>query len=290
MAARNRSDDDRATGGRSRTRPVLSLLAELATQYPVDDVVPRATAPDQPVPDDPLPGAPPDQRLAELAAQHAAAVDWLAVDDAEQATLLLHPVVAGCRALLGAEHPDTLTVEGALAVALTRAGYTGSGVERLTAVVDARARVLGPQHADTLVAQDALATALRLAGQHQAAVELAAQVATTQTRLLGPAHPDTLGTRLNLGLAHAAAGDARTACSVLEAVLRDTEHDRRALRRHAIVVQAALASCHAMLGLVGAAVGGLARAVDACLDAFGPTHPETVAMQADLAELQAVPR
>lgn len=283
MAARSRTDDDRTGGGRSRPRPVRSLLAELGSQYPVDDV---GAEPD---PDDHLPGSP-ARRLAELAVQHAAAVDLLAVDDPEQATLLLHPVAAECRALLGAEHTDTLTVEGALAVALTRSGYTGSGAERLTAVADARARVLGPQHPDTLIAQDALATALRLAGQTHAAVELATHVVTAQSRLLGPAHPDTLGSRLNLGLAHAAAGDVRTACSVLEGALRDTEQDRRALRRHAIVVQAALAGCHAMLGLIGAATAGLARALDACLDAFGPTHPETVALQDDLAELRAAVR
>lgn len=270
---------------RPLTRTMLQMIATLTSQYSPSGTAPVEPDVDRDPDDDPFRDVPPELRLSALAGHHVVAVEHLAAGRADQAVAVLQPVAAGCRTLLGPEHPDTLTVEGALAVALVNAGDISAGLQLLEAVSETRIALLGPAHPASLTAQDALATALRLAGESRAAIDLASWVATARSRQLGPLHPDTLATRLNLGLGLAAAGDLQSACSVLASALDDAERGRTLLV-HAITLRAALADCHGMLGLVDLAVGGLQTALADCMAVFGRMHPQTRALHSDLAEMR----
>ena len=77
-------------------------------------------------------------RAAGLAQRHATAVEHYLAGRQETALPLLGQIVFGCRAVLGERHPDTLTVEGNLAVVCLRAGHDDEGSPRLEEACEAR--------------------------------------------------------------------------------------------------------------------------------------------------------
>ena len=158
---------------------------------------------------------------AGLAGRHADAVGHLADGRAPRAATVFEAVLADCRELLGADHPETLVVEGNLAVARVVAGQEEAGARLMTANLAARERVFGDEHALTLTARDAVATTHRLAGRLTEALWLYSRVAPQRNRVLGPSHPDTLTTRLGLGLTFAETGDTAMAVDVVTAALQD---------------------------------------------------------------------
>jgi hypothetical protein len=159
----------------------------------------------------------------DLAACNNKAAADLACGSFQLAIVLFQQALDGCWALLGADHPDTLTVAGNLGVALVKAGRHGDGLELIGANVADRVRVLGDEDPRTLAARDALAVAHRLAGHPGDAVAVAQQVTEQRSRVLGPAHLDTLTSRMGLALANAAMGDVVTAAEEITAALGDAE-------------------------------------------------------------------
>lgn len=230
---------------------------------------------------------PGDERTAALAAGNADAVTRLRDGDPHEARHLLAGTVVTCRALLGADHPDTLVAEGNLAVA-TVAAQRAEGIDLLRTCVADRMRVFGPDDARTLAAQDALATAYRLVGRAKEAVDLAAHVAGLRRALLGPIHPDTLAARTGLGLAQAATGDVASAAAVLESALRDAAYAHGPGHLLPITIRSALAGVYAALGRTADAVAGLEQAVADAVELLGPDDPDTRALRDDLAEIHSV--
>lgn len=175
-----------------------------------------------------------------LAARNVAATEHLNGGRLREAVEILEPLLADCRHLLGTGHPDTLIVEGNLAVAYVVAGHDDAGMRLMLANLAERERALGPEHLMTLTARDAVAAAHRRAGRLSEALWLYSQVAPQRNRILGPAHPDTLTTRLGLGLTFAAAGDTAMAVDVVSAALQDCERSG-AENEHAAVLRSCLA-------------------------------------------------
>lgn len=155
--------------------------------------------------------------------------------------------LAGCRALLGPDHPATLIVAGNLGVAQVAAGQRRKGLKLVADNLADRVRVLGDDHPDTLTARDALAAVHRTAGNVDDAIALSGQVALQRARNLGPAHPDTLTSRMGLSLAHLAAGDVSSAHRLLAAALADAEEAYGA--RHHLTLT--LLECGQAFGLIG---------------------------------------
>jgi hypothetical protein len=143
--------------------------------------------------------------------------------DHVRATQLFAQTFKGCCAILGMDHPATLTVAGNLGVALIKGSRYGEGLELIIANLADRVRVLGDEDSRTLAARDALAVAYRRAGQINDAVTLSRTVTLQRSQILGPTHPDTLTSRMGLALAAAAAGDAEAAAMEMTAVINDAE-------------------------------------------------------------------
>jgi Tfp pilus assembly protein PilF len=164
-----------------------------------------------------------------------------------EAAQMFEDALAGCRALLGPEHPATLTVAGNLGVAQVAAGQRRRGLKLVSDNLADRVRVLGDDHPDTLTARDALAAVHRAAGNVDDAIAMSGKVALQRARHLGPTHPDTLTSRMGLALAHMAAGDVSSAHRLLAAALADAEEAYGA-RHH---ITQTLLECGQAFGLIG---------------------------------------
>jgi Tetratricopeptide repeat len=176
--------------------------------------------------------------LAELAGRNGVAAEHLADGRPHSAVIVLEALLNDCRLLLGEEHPETLVVEGNLAVAYVMFGQEEAGAQLMLANLVARERVFGDEHALTLTARDAVATTHRLAGRLPEALWLYSRVASQRNRVLGPSHPDTLTTRLGLGLTFAEAGDTAVARDLVTAALQDCD---QACAEHAAMLGSCLA-------------------------------------------------
>ena len=141
---------------------------------------------------------PTDGPPAALVAENSAAAAHFRAGRYPQAIEAFRRVLGTCRTELGADHVDTLTVAGNLAVALVAAGRRRPGLAQLEANLADRVRVLGDTAPLTLTARDALATALRVTGNVDDAVELAKRVTAQRLRRLGASDPDTLTSRMGL--------------------------------------------------------------------------------------------
>jgi hypothetical protein len=161
--------------------------------------------------------------VADLASRNVVAVEHLAGGRLRRAVMALESLLNDCRRHLGDEHPETLVVEGNLAVAYVKIGQHEAGARLMLANLGGRERVFGDEHPLTLTARDALATTHRLAGRLSEAMWLYSRVAPQRNRVLGPSHPDTLTTRLGLGLTLAETGDTAMALDVVTAALQDCE-------------------------------------------------------------------
>jgi hypothetical protein len=161
--------------------------------------------------------------VSDLAGRNVVAAEHLAGGRLRTAVSALESLLNDCRRRLGAEHPETLVVEGNLAVAYVMIGQHEAGAQLMLANLGGRERVFGDEHPLTLTARDALATTYRLAGRLSEAMWLYSRVAPQRNRVLGPSHPDTLTTRLGLGLTLAEAGDTAMALDVVTAALQDCE-------------------------------------------------------------------
>jgi hypothetical protein len=102
------------------------------------------------------------------------------------------------RAILGADHPDTLTTRGWIGTWTGRAGYPDDARDLYAALLRDLERVLGPDYPTTLAGRGNLASWTGWAGDPARARDLFAALLPDHDRVLGPDHPDTLTTRENL--------------------------------------------------------------------------------------------
>lgn len=185
-------------------------------------------------------------RVRESATRNNTAAELFDAGRYDEAVPLFEQAFASCRSTLGADHPDTLTVGGNLAVAYLSAGNRRKGIKLIAGNLAARERVFGDDHPETLTARNALAVAHRINGDADAAVQLAKQVAVQRSRTLGPAHVDTLTSRMGLALAMAAAGHLTTAHGLVASTMSDAESTLGAEHEHTL----ALLECGESNGLL----------------------------------------
>src|SRR2546430_14334234 len=84
------------------------------------------------------------EAVHELAALHAAGVDFWRAERAEDALPLLEEALKGCRSELGPDDPATLAVAGNLGAVSFSAGAWQRGLDLMAASVADRTRVFGP--------------------------------------------------------------------------------------------------------------------------------------------------
>jgi hypothetical protein len=133
-----------------------------------------------------------------------------------QVVALLEQALAGCRRVLGDDHPDTLTTMNNLAETRHDLGDLQGARELLEQVLDASRRLLGPEHPDTLISMNNLAETRHDLGDLDGADKLHEQALAGYRRALGDDHPDTLDSMNNLAMTRYALGDVDGAHQLLE--------------------------------------------------------------------------
>ena len=101
--------------------------------------------------------------------------------------------------MLGADHPDTLTTRGNIAVWTGQSGDAAGALRLFQELLPDQERVLGADHPDTLRPRGTTSRADRAERVMPArALRLLQELLPDQERVLGADHPDTLTTRSNI--------------------------------------------------------------------------------------------
>ena len=201
----------------------------------------------------------------------------------EDSIELYEQVLAEYERVLGADHPDTLTVRNNLAGAYKSAGRLAEAVELFERVLADRVRVLGPDHPDTLAARNNLAGAYYSVGRFGEAIELFERVLAERERVLGSDHPDTLTTRNNLAFAYHSAGRFDEAIELYERVLADQERVLGPDHPDTLTVRNNLAFAYHSAGRFGEAIELFERVLADQERVLGPDHPGTLTTRNSLA-------
>ena len=191
-----------------------------------------------------------------------------------------------CTALLGPEHPDTLTSRNNLASAYQAAGRRTDALPLFERTLTECERLLGPEHPDTLISRNNLASAYHDAGRPTDALALFERTLTEYERLLGPDHPDTLTSRKNLASAYHDAGRLTDALPLYGQTLAGAEKLYGATHPRIAIVLFRLGLVELGLGDAGAAVGYFARAAAVDEAAYGGVDQEVATDLDALAEAQ----
>ena len=96
------------------------------------------------------------------------------------------------KAVLGEEHPDTLSSMANLASTYSNQGRWKEAEELEVGVMETRKRVLGEEHPHTLTSMNNLAFTWKAQSQDTKAVHLIQECIRLRSRILGVDHPDTL--------------------------------------------------------------------------------------------------
>ena len=201
----------------------------------------------------------------------------------EDSIELYEQVLAEYERVLGADHPDTLTVRNNLAGAYKSAGRLAEAVELFERVLADRVRVLGPDHPDTLAARNNLAGAYYSVGRFGEAIELFERVLAERERVLGSDHPDTLTTRNNLAFAYHSAGRFDEAIELYERVLADQERVLGPDHPGTLTTRNSLAGAYEDVGRFGEAIELFERVLADQERVLGPDHPDTLNARDNLA-------
>ncbi|HMC90576.1 MAG TPA: serine/threonine-protein kinase, partial [Gemmataceae bacterium] len=192
----------------------------------------------------------------------------------------LRQAVALRRSALGAEHPETLVAQEALAWFLTGGLHRYDEAEPLSQHTwQARSRILGPEHADTLDSMDTYALTTAKRGNWTEGIRLERQCLEARTRTLSKEHPDTQTSQNNLASILTGAGE----WSEAEALLKESLEMRR--KKYGLDRVETLACLnnlsHALLlqGRAQEAEKLLAPGIEVMRQSHGENHIRTVHLQ-----------
>ncbi|MDF4249291.1 serine/threonine-protein kinase [Streptomyces sp. WMMB303] len=143
----------------------------------------------------PAQGAPPRERLADLADRRDAGLRLGRAGRWEEAYEVHRAVAAERELLLGSYHPDTLASRHETGTALARSGRHPEALEEYARTAADCAGVLGPDHPDTLAVRHELGHALGRLGRWEEALEVHRQLAFVREQALGSADPATVASR-----------------------------------------------------------------------------------------------
>ncbi len=195
----------------------------------------------------------------------------------------LHRALTLRQAILGSDHPHTLTTWNDLAYAHASAGRLGEAIELYDQTLADRLRVLGPDHPDTLTSRNGLAGAYETAGRLGEAIPLYDQTLADRLRVLGPDHPDTLASRNNLAGAYQTAGRLGEAIELYDQTLADRLRVLGSDHPDTLASRNDLAYAYETAGRLGEAIELYDQTLADSLRVLGPDHPDTLASRNNLA-------
>jgi len=232
----------------------------------------------------------PDSAANNALARQMIRLRWWAVvflnrlgDSAAQSILISEPLLADMERVLGADHPDTLSVRNSLANAYGAAGRTAEAIPLFEQNLADRERALGADHPYTLTARNNLANAYGDAGRTAEAIPLHEQNLADRERVLGADHPDTLTARNNLAIAYRAAGRTAEAIPLHEQNLADRERVLGADHPYTLTARGSLAIAYWAAGRTAEAIPLFEQNLADRERVLGADHPYTLTARNNLA-------
>jgi WD40 repeat protein len=184
--------------------------------------------------------------------------------------------------LLGADHPDTLTIRASLASWRGHGGdFAGAAAAFEELLVD-RLRVLGPDDPATLTTRASLASYRGRAGDRAGAAAAFEELLVDRLRVLGPDDPATLTTRARLA-SWRGRDDPAGAIAAFEELLVDRLRVLGPDDPDTLITRASIASWRGTAGDPAGAAAALEDLLNDALRVFGPDHPATLTTRASLA-------
>jgi Caspase domain/Putative ATP-dependent DNA helicase recG C-terminal/NB-ARC domain/Tetratricopeptide repeat len=185
-------------------------------------------------------------------------------------------------AYLGANHPDSLSVEAAAAFWQGETGDAVGATAALEALLDSFLTMLGPNHPDTLAVRLSLA---RFRGVEHGAAAAAAEFESLLrgfTRSHPADKPDPLMTRRDLAISLGAARNTVTATTEFERLLATRQRTLGAEHPDTLATRGSLALWRGACGDAAGAAYDFEALAEDCRRFLGPAHPDTLAARADL--------
>ncbi len=204
---------------------------------------------------------------------------------ADQAVSLCAKALASREAVLGSDHPETLSSMNSLAAAYQEAGKPGLAVPLHEHALRLNKTIQGPDHPDTLTTMNNLALAYHRVGKLDLAVPLYEETVKLRKAKLGADHHKTLVSMNNLARAYQDKGKLELAVPLLEETLRLRQATRGADHPDTLLSMVVLALAYHRQGKLHLALPLFEETFRVRKAKLGPDHPETLTSMNGLARV-----
>ncbi|KAJ7244001.1 hypothetical protein C8J57DRAFT_1725803 [Mycena rebaudengoi] len=201
----------------------------------------------------------------------------------QRAQELCADLLEKAKSSLGAEHPDTLTIIGQLAVAYRDLGKFSEAETLQVAVLEKRKQTSGSEHPDTLTTMGNLASTYRGLGKFSEAEALQVAVLEKRKQTSGSEHPDTLKAMNYLALTYQDLGKFSEAEALQVAVVEKRKQTSGCEHPDTLTAMNNLAITYWAFGKFSEAEALQVAVLEKRKQTSGSEHPETLIAMGNLA-------
>ncbi|KAJ7230937.1 hypothetical protein C8J57DRAFT_1147218 [Mycena rebaudengoi] len=201
----------------------------------------------------------------------------------QRAQELCADLLEKAKSSLGAEHPDTLTIMGWLAIAYRGLGKFSKAEALQVAVLEKQKQTSGSEHPDTLTAMGNLALTYRDLGKFSEAEALQVAAVEKRKQTSGSEHPDTLMAMNNLAIIYRDLGKFSEAEALQVAVLEKRKQTSGSEHPDTLTAMNNLALTYRGLGKFSEAEALQVAVLEKRKQTSGSEHPDTLTAMNNLA-------
>jgi serine/threonine-protein kinase len=161
-----------------------------------------------------------EQALDKLTSMSGRAMDYQSSGQMDKAIPLWQETLELSESVLGAWHPNTISLMEMLATAHQTAGRPAQALPLAQEALKRKKKLLGANHPDVRMRMNSLALAYQTVGRQAEAVQLYEEGLNVSRATNGPTHPETLNSMNLLARAYQRAGRLADAVPLYEEVLR----------------------------------------------------------------------
>ncbi|MEU4473947.1 tetratricopeptide repeat protein [Micromonospora sp. NPDC023888] len=194
-----------------------------------------------------------------------------------------HRMVDDAVRVLGAKHPQTLTVRANLATSYRQSGRTDEAITIEEEVLIDAVQVLDAEHPYAIAARANLAASYRQAGRTDEAITIEEKVLNDRLRVLGDEHRAAILARSNLAASYRQAGRTDEAITIEEKVVDDAARVLGDEHPDTITARANLAASYYQAGRTDEAITMMEKVVRDAVRVLGDDHPYAIVAWANLA-------
>jgi eukaryotic-like serine/threonine-protein kinase len=225
-----------------------------------------------------------DQPKVEAAVRATLGTTYVHLGELPSAINQLERALALRSAVLGPDHPDTLSSMVDLAPTYRLAGRAAEAIPLLEKVLAVRKVNLGPDHPKTQTTTNNLAVAYQFAGRVDEAIPLLKQAFHLSQRTLGPDDPRTLVAMNNLAAVYKLAGRADDALPLFETVYAKRKQTLQPDDTDVLTSANNLAATYQVIDRTAEAIALFEHVLPRRKAKLGPNHTDTLITESNLAQ------